>query len=85
MIVTITCKEGRKIVDQFDVDVPKFVKWIAQDEDGETVGYRDKPVLNPATNWWKRSNNVSINMTILVSVLSNPDWKDSLIKVGDIK
>ncbi len=85
MIVTITCKEGRKIVDQFDVDLPSKYKWIAQDEDGETVAYLDKPVLNPDANWWKRSDNVSINMTLLVSVLSNPDWQDSLIKVSDIK
>ncbi len=81
MIVTITCKEGRKIIDRFDVNLPIKYKWIAQDENGHLEAYINKPYYSRLGNYW-----ISGYPLTLVSVATiNPDWKDSLIKVSDIK
>jgi len=81
MIITITCKEGRKVIDQFDVDLPSLAMYIAQDEDGCIDCYFKKPYLSQMGSYWiggpaKR---------LFTNLQPNPDWKDSLIKVGDIK
>lgn len=34
----------------FDVDIPDWVKWIAQDSDGEWYGYSIKP--SPSDDGW---------------------------------
>jgi len=80
MWITITAKEGRKIVEQFDVDLPSWARWIAQDEDGWWCGYKTKPKIKNYSwvGWpWHELK--------LDDFVPNPDWRDTLIKVADIK
>ncbi len=88
MIVTITCKEGRKIVDQFDVDLPSEAGWIAQDEDGQLCWFINKPVYSLYGSPWWSSQPVGNRRSLLNYEYVdnyNPNANDSLIKVSDIK
>jgi len=85
MIVTITCKEGRKIIDRFDVDLPSEAKYISQDGDGEYWYYTKKPLIrcDGLFGWWNSYGGKNVEQ--IHKGIQNRDWKDSLIKVSDIK
>lgn len=59
------------------VDLPLWVKWLAQDEDGAWWGYSDEP-LEYSRGWYE--NEVGLRQKIKQSS-ANPDWRTSLTKI----
>lgn len=59
-------------------DLPQWVKWLAQDEDGAWWGYSVEP-LEFSHGWYE--NEVGMRKKIKQSD-ANPNWKNSLIKVS---
>lgn len=59
-------------------DLPGWVKWLAQDEDGAWWGYSVEP-LEFSHGWYE--NEVGMRKKIKQSD-ANPDWKKSLTKVS---
>ena len=85
MLIEITAKEGRKIIERHDVELPKQAKYIAQDEDGQFHWMDGKPKLSKIDNWWNR---LYINSGLLDAGYCwkpNPDWRDTMIDVSKIR
>lgn len=59
-------------------ELPKWVKWLAQDEDGAWWGYSVEP-LEFCHGWYE--NEVGMRKKIKQSG-TNPDWKNSLTKIS---
>ena len=86
MLVTIIAKEGRKIVEQFDALLPVGTKYIAQDKCGGWCDYKMRPVQSKIFDWWiPLKNDYDLSEEIMYGGKPNPDWRESLIKVADIK
>ena len=60
-----------------NINYPRWVKWLAQDEDGAWWGYSVEP-LEFSRGWYE--NEVGLRIKIKQSN-ANPDWKNSLIKI----
>lgn len=58
-------------------NLPPWVKWLAQDEDGAWWGYSVEP-LEYSRGWYE--NEVGLRQKIKQSC-TNPDWRNSLIKI----
>jgi len=83
MLITITAKEGNKIVEQFDVELPGWANWIAQDKEGRWTFYQKKPVISGIFYCWIISFGRT-KFSIFKIGRPNPDWRDTLIKVDSI-
>ena len=57
-------------------ELPQWVKWKAQDEDGAWWGYSVEP-LEFSRGWYE--NEIGLRIKINQSN-ANPDWKNSLTK-----
>ena len=61
-----------------NIHYPNWVNWLAQDEDGAWWGYSVEP-LEFSRGWYE--NEVGLRIKISQSS-SNPDWKNSLMKIN---
>ena len=59
-------------------DLPDWVNWLAQDEDGAWWAYSVEP-LEFSHGWYE--NEVGIRQKIKQGD-TNPDWKSSLVKIS---
>ena len=60
-------------------DLPDWVKWKAQDEDGAWWGYSTEP-LEFSRGWYE--NEVGLRIKIKQSN-ANPDWKNAITKITE--
>lgn len=60
-----------------DNDLPKWAKWLAQDEDGAWWAYSVEP-LEFSRGWYE--NEVGLRLKV-AQYTNNPDWKNSLTKI----
>lgn len=58
-------------------ELPPWVKWLAQDEDGAWWAYSIEP-LEYSRGWYE--NEVGLRQKIKQSSV-NPDWRNSLTKI----
>ena len=58
-------------------NLPQWVKWLAQDEDGAWWGYSVEP-LEYSRGWYE--NEIGLQQKIKQSS-ANPDWRNSLTKI----
>ena len=59
------------------LELPGWVLWIAQDEDGACWGYECEP-LQHETGWYENEVGRCVK---LFSADPNPGWRSSLVKV----
>ena len=59
-------------------DIPKWVKWVAQDFNGSWWGYSVEP-LQHSTGWYENEVGDYIR---LGDDAENPDWRNSLYRVS---
>lgn len=63
-----------------DIDIPAWVNWIAQDEDGAWWGYSVEP-LQQHSGWYENE----VGETILLKKDSpNLDWKNTLSRISRV-
>lgn len=60
-----------------NLDLPEWVLWIAQDEDGAWWGYEAEPLMHES-GWYENEVGRRIK---LQSAKTNPGWQTSLRKV----
>lgn len=61
----------------FNIDLPIWANWLAQDEDGAWWAYSVEP-LEFSRGWYE--NEVGLKLKIAQDT-KNPDWKNSLTKI----
>jgi len=69
-------------VEQFDADLPSWATWISQNNNGSWYLFSLKP--RPYLLQWVRTSDLCACSGIVLGK-PNPDWRESLIKVADIK
>lgn len=69
-------------MDHYSIDLPEWVLWIAQDEDGAWWGYECEP-LQHDTGWYENEvgRRIKIQLT-QANPVPNPQWRSSLKKVS---
>ena len=69
-------------MDFSSVDLPEWVLWIAQDEDGAWWGYESEPHQHDK-GWYENEvgRRIKIQLT-KANPVPNPQWRSSLIKVS---
>ena len=67
------------MLDVSKFDLPKWVRWIAQDADGVWWGYECEP-LQHDHGWYE--NEVGRNVRI-IAARANPDWRITLQQIGN--
>jgi len=65
-------------MDISNLDLPKWILWVAQDEDGACWGYECEPHQHEH-GWYENEVGRCIK---LLKGQPNPDWRSSLQKVG---
>ena len=60
----------------FEIEIPGWVAWLAQDRNGNWWGYSDEPQQH-ATVWYENEVGDYIR---LGSDKPNPDWQNSLCR-----
>ncbi len=62
-----------------ELDMPEWVRWIAQDSSGAWWGYSVEPLRND-TGWYE--NEVGRSKKIILPNLTGKSWQQSLEKVN---
>ncbi|WP_455375565.1 hypothetical protein [Kaarinaea lacus] len=69
-------------MDALNLDLPNWVLWIAQDENGAWWGYECEP-LQHDTGWYENEVGRRIKLQMTKSdLVPNPQWRSSLKKIS---
>jgi len=65
------------LIDLSTLNIPNWVNWIAQDEDGAWWGYQVEP-LQQHIGWYENEVGQHVKLTVADN---NPDWQSTLKKI----
>jgi hypothetical protein len=65
------------------IDIPHWVRWLAQDKTGLVFGYSIKPMLSNDYPYWRRRHGSAVIQIGLAGNSAN--WRENIMKVPNVR